>query len=159
MLLDLLKDRRELALGPGAMLLGGFALDDAPALLDAIAAVAVLAPFRHMETPGGWRMSVAMTTCGAAGWTTSRRGYRYTPDGPVSDRPWPAMPDAFLDVARRRWRLVTHLRLQRPEKSSGQSSQPPSTVIQHAPDGPRTSSNQFSRRIPNLDLEVNNDRP
>jgi|tagenome__1003787_1003787.scaffolds.fasta_scaffold20516376_2 alkylated DNA repair protein (DNA oxidative demethylase) len=101
MLLDLLKDRRELALGPGAMLLGGFALDDAPALLDAIAAVAVLAPFRHMETPGGWRMSVAMTTCGAAGWTTSRRGYRYTPDGPVSDRPWPAMPDAFLDVARR----------------------------------------------------------
>jgi len=33
MLLDLLKDRRELALGPGAMLLGGFALDDAPALL------------------------------------------------------------------------------------------------------------------------------
>ena len=27
--------------------------------------------------------------------------HRYTPDGPVSDRPWPAMPDAFLDVARR----------------------------------------------------------
>ena len=30
-----------------------------------------------METPGGFTMSVAMTNCGALGWVSDRRGYRY----------------------------------------------------------------------------------
>ncbi len=77
----------------------GFALRDEPALLRAIADVSNNAPFRHMMTPGGFTMSVAMTNCGSRGWVTDRRGYRYTPDDPVSGEPWPALPQAFASLA------------------------------------------------------------
>jgi alkylated DNA repair protein (DNA oxidative demethylase) len=40
-----------------------------------------------------------MTNCGAAGWVTDRRGYRYDPIDPVSGQPWPAMPPVFLQLA------------------------------------------------------------
>src|SRR3989441_52300 len=60
---------------------------------------AEVAPFRHMVTPGGYRMSVAMTNCGAAGWVTDRTGYRYDSHDPQTGRPWPAMPDVFADLA------------------------------------------------------------
>jgi alkylated DNA repair protein (DNA oxidative demethylase) len=86
---------------PGAMLLHGFAGDDADALLQAVERIAAAAPFRQMETPGGFRMSVAMTNCGTAGWVTDRRGYRYTATDPVSGSPWPAMPELFRDLAAR----------------------------------------------------------
>lgn len=85
----------------GAMLLGGFALPAAPALLEAIATVTAAAPFRHMVTPGGFTMSVAMTNCGAAGWITDRKGYRYAATDPLSGAPWPAMPSAFAELAAR----------------------------------------------------------
>lgn len=93
--------RARIALGPGAWLLGGFALPDAPDLLAGIAAIMAQAPFRHLETPGGGRMSVAMTNCGEAGWVSDRRGYRYTGDDPLSGAAWPAMPPLFADLARR----------------------------------------------------------
>ncbi|MET0268887.1 MAG: DNA oxidative demethylase AlkB [Sphingomonas sp.] len=97
---DLFPDTRaRLTLDPGAVLLGGFALPRAEALLAGIAAIAAAVPFRRMETPGGRRMSVAMTNAGAAGWTTSRRGYRYATTDPETGVPWPAMPDAFLALA------------------------------------------------------------
>lgn len=86
---------------PGAVLLRGFAAAEAPALLRAIERVAAAAPFRNMETPGGFRMSVAMTNCGAAGWITDRRGYRYSALDPLTGRPWPAMPQLFSDLAAR----------------------------------------------------------
>ncbi len=92
-------DRRHVALDPGACLLGGFALDRASALLDAIGQIAGAAPFRHLETPGGRRMSVAMTNCGAVGWVSDRGGYRYAPDDPLTGRSWPAMPAIFQDLA------------------------------------------------------------
>ena len=95
------QQHRDLALAEGAMLLGGFALPVEGALLAALGAVATQAPFRHMVTPGGFTMSVAMTNCGAAGWVTDRRGYRYDANDPESDRPWPAMPAAFAELARR----------------------------------------------------------
>jgi alkylated DNA repair protein (DNA oxidative demethylase) len=85
----------------GAVLLRGFARDVAPELVRAVDAVAHAAPFRHMETPGGYRMSVAMTNCGIAGWVTDRSGYRYDPLDPLTGRPWPAMPDAFRALAER----------------------------------------------------------
>ncbi|CAN5317343.1 DNA oxidative demethylase AlkB [soil metagenome] len=94
-------DRARFALDPGACLLGGFAQGDAPALLAGIEAIAIEAPFRHLETPGGGRMSVAMTNCGVAGWVSDRHGYRYTGDDPMSGRAWPAMPPLFADLARR----------------------------------------------------------
>lgn len=87
-------------LGPGAMLLRGAAEPQAARLLAALDAVTALAPFRHMVTPGGFRMSVAMTNCGTWGWTSDRRGYRYTRQDPDTERDWPAMPGVFLDLAR-----------------------------------------------------------
>jgi len=88
-----------LELAPGAVVLRGFARDAAPALLAGVEAVARAAPFRRMETPGGFRMSVAMTNCGALGWVTDRRGYRYDAVDPESGAPWPALPEAFRRVA------------------------------------------------------------
>ena len=89
------------ALGERAVLLRGFAAAQAHELLDAVTAIAAAAPFRHMVTPGGQTMSVAMTNCGAAGWVSDRRGYRYQGTDPASGRPWPAMPAAFLSLAAR----------------------------------------------------------
>ncbi len=89
------------ALAEGAVILRGFALEEAPKLLAAIDAVAAAAPFRHLVTPGGFRMSVAMTNCGAVGWISDRRGYRYGPDDPETGRPWPAMPALFQALAAR----------------------------------------------------------
>jgi alkylated DNA repair protein (DNA oxidative demethylase) len=86
-------------IGVGAWLLRGFALPDETALLEAIDAVAEQAPFRHMTTPGNLPMSVAMTSCGPLGWTSSAAGYRYVASDPVSGVAWPAMPAVFLALA------------------------------------------------------------
>src|ERR1700730_7908448 len=64
-------------LGPRAVVLRGFALKRASELVAAIGAIAAVSPFRHMVVPGGWKMSVALTNCGDAGWVTDRSGYRY----------------------------------------------------------------------------------
>ncbi|MBA8818500.1 alpha-ketoglutarate-dependent dioxygenase AlkB [Ochrobactrum sp. P6BS-III] len=86
-------------LAPGAVLLHGFALLDEEAILKSVAEVSAAAPFRHMVTPGGYRMSVAMTNCGQAGWVTDKSGYRYSPEDPETGKPWPAMPEAFRNLA------------------------------------------------------------
>lgn len=86
-------------LGPAALLLRGFAREDETSLLQGLDAVIAASHFRNMTTPGGYRMSVAMTNCGALGWTTDRAGYRYDPHDPETGRPWPAMPDMFLRLA------------------------------------------------------------
>ncbi len=66
-------------------------------------AVAAAAPFRHMQTPGGYSMSVAMTNCGALRLgVRALRGYRYSPTDPDTGAPWPAMPSAFAELARAR---------------------------------------------------------
>ncbi|MCB9727888.1 MAG: DNA oxidative demethylase AlkB [Deltaproteobacteria bacterium] len=90
----------ERVLAPGALWLGGAALSRVDALLADVHRVAAAAPFRHMETPGGFVMSVAMTNCGRLGWVTDRSGYRYTELDPQSGQPWPAMPESFLALAR-----------------------------------------------------------
>ncbi|MDD3329404.1 MAG: DNA oxidative demethylase AlkB [Zoogloea sp.] len=86
-------------IAPGAVQLPGAALGDAPALLAAIRSVLAGAPWRQMLTPGGFRMSVAMSNCGALGWVSDRRGYRYSPIDPDSGQPWPAMPAALQALA------------------------------------------------------------
>ncbi len=86
-------------LGPGAAILRGFARPAAAALLAAVRGVAARAPFRHMVTPGGFRMSVALTNCGALGWVSDRTGYRYDRIDPASGREWPRMPAALLRLA------------------------------------------------------------
>jgi DNA oxidative demethylase len=87
------------SLGDGAAVLREFALPEQTALLAALQDVKAAAPFRHMITPGGYRMSVAMTNCGSLGWVTEKTGYRYDAIDPLTQRPWPAMPEAFLHLA------------------------------------------------------------
>lgn len=87
-------------LGPQAVVLRGFALPRVEALLPALALLQAASPFRHMVTPGGFTMSVALTNCGPLGWTTDRRGYRYSPLDPDTGQPWPAMPEVFASLAR-----------------------------------------------------------
>lgn len=88
-------------LGEGALLLRRFASDETRELAAAVDAIAAVSPFRHMITPGGFRMSVAMTNCGAAGWVTDRSRYRYARHDPESGRPWPVMPPLFGALAAR----------------------------------------------------------
>lgn len=87
------------ALGPQAWVLRGFALPFVAQLLPAIDALTQRAPFRHMLTPGGLKMSVALTNCGQLGWTSDRHGYRYSRIDPDSGLPWPAMPPVFAQLA------------------------------------------------------------
>jgi alkylated DNA repair protein (DNA oxidative demethylase) len=96
-----LSDDDKEVLAEGAVLLRGFAGGEAAGLVSAIAAIAEAAPFRHMVVPGGHRMSVAMTNCGAFGWVTDRSGYRYDRIDPDSSQPWPEMPQAFAALAGR----------------------------------------------------------
>jgi alkylated DNA repair protein (DNA oxidative demethylase) len=84
----------------GAVLLRGFARPAEADLIAALRNVVAEAPFRHMVTPGGHRMSVAMTNCGGKGWVADRRGYRYDATDPETGKPWPAMPACFRDLAR-----------------------------------------------------------
>ena len=81
------------------MLLRGFAGSAAAGLVADIDAITAQAPFRHMVTPGGHQMSVAMTNCGDAGWMTDRSGYRYDGIDPESRKAWPAMPASFRALA------------------------------------------------------------
>ncbi|MBE3025068.1 DNA oxidative demethylase AlkB [Janthinobacterium sp. BJB1] len=82
-----------------SVLLRAFALPCLAQLLPALDAIMLAAPLRHMATPGGLRMSVAMSNCGALGWVTDGRGYRYARLDPASGRPWPPMPPVFLHLA------------------------------------------------------------
>ena len=86
-------------LGPGAVVLRGFATAQAANIVAEIQQIIAQAPFRHMETPGGFRMSVAMSNCGELGWVTDKSGYRYQAVDPDSARPWPGMPTLFWQLA------------------------------------------------------------
>ena len=81
------------------MLLRGFARPFEAELLPALRAIVKQAPFRHLITPGGHRMSVAMTNCGSVGWVSDDTGYRYDAIDPVSKLPWPAMPTVLRRLA------------------------------------------------------------
>jgi len=84
----------------GAMVLRGLALPMQHELLTDVRAVIATAPLRHLITPGGLRMSVAMTNCGALGWVSDRCGYRYDAIDPECHLPWPPMPASFRALAR-----------------------------------------------------------
>ena len=96
---DLDSQSQAISLAPGALLLRRFALVEARSLLTEVQKISARAPFRHLITPGGFRMSVAMTNCGAVGWVSDRSGYRYDRTDPDTGQAWPPMPSLFLDVA------------------------------------------------------------
>ncbi|MGO4312141.1 DNA oxidative demethylase AlkB [Pseudomonas sp. KB_15] len=86
-------------IGEQSYVLRGFALPWLERLLPALEAVLTAAPFRQMVTPGGFTMSVALSSCGTFGWTTDRSGYRYTRHDPQTGQPWPGMPEVFFQLA------------------------------------------------------------
>ena len=88
-----------LPIAQGAVLLRGFASNLSRALLGDFEAITAQAPLRHLVTPGGYTMSVAMSNCGPLGWGSSQHGYRYAPHDPLTGLPWPAMPAAWFDLA------------------------------------------------------------
>jgi DNA oxidative demethylase len=89
------------SLGEAATVLTGFACAEADAVPALLAPLLQVAPLRHMLTPGGRRMSVAMSNCGAAGWVSDRQGYRYTRSDPESGLPWPPLPPPLRLLAGR----------------------------------------------------------
>jgi alkylated DNA repair protein (DNA oxidative demethylase) len=86
-------------LAPGVWLLQGFASERARPLFAAVETIEAAAPFRHLKTPGGLPMSVAMTNCGEVGWVSDHRGYRYESCDPMSGQPWLPMPAVFSELA------------------------------------------------------------
>jgi alkylated DNA repair protein (DNA oxidative demethylase) len=86
-------------LGRDAVQLKGFATAAAEELSAAIKTVAAVSPFRRMVTPGGWPMSVEMTSCGEVGWVTDANGYRYDPLDPATGVRWPDIPENFKLIA------------------------------------------------------------
>ncbi|WNZ87183.1 DNA oxidative demethylase AlkB [Pseudomonas sp. P108] len=86
-------------IGEQSWVLHGFALPLIEQILPALDAILAVAPLRHMVTPGGFSMSVGTSSCGALGWITDRHGYRYSSVDPLSDLPWPAMPQVFSTLA------------------------------------------------------------
>jgi alkylated DNA repair protein (DNA oxidative demethylase) len=91
--------RTGVSLAPGAALLHAFAAPQAAALLSSLHEITARSPFRRMTTPGGYRMSVAMTNCGAQGWITDVSGYRYGAHDPATATCWPPLPEVFREVA------------------------------------------------------------
>jgi DNA oxidative demethylase len=87
------------ALAPGLVLLRAHV--DADALMQLIQPLLITSPLRHMTVPGGGRMAVAMSNCGAVGWTSSAQGYRYAAVDPLTGQPWPVMPDGLKALAQR----------------------------------------------------------
>ncbi|WP_130835417.1 DNA oxidative demethylase AlkB [[Erwinia] mediterraneensis] len=100
-MLDLFNDEApwQEPLAEGALILRRRAREQGEALLAEIAAIAARHPFRHLLTPGGHRMSVAMTNCGDVGWSSNLRGYRYSAEDEESGHQWPAMPVLFRQLA------------------------------------------------------------
>ena len=71
------------------------------ALLAALREVMRRAPVYTPRMPkSGKPMTVRMTNCGALGWITDMRGYRYEPTHPETGEPWPPIPPMLLEAWR-----------------------------------------------------------
>ncbi|WP_369312025.1 DNA oxidative demethylase AlkB [Providencia rettgeri] len=92
-------DENTIEIAPDAYLLKGFLLGQSDGLIQSLTDILSLTPLRNMETPGGYRMSVAMSNCGDWGWVTDKKGYRYVKSDPVTNKPWQPMPTIFRDLA------------------------------------------------------------
>ncbi len=99
--MQLFEQPTQLAILKEVYLLQGFALSDESALLHDLNTVIQAAPLRQMMTPGGLPMSVTTSSCGALGWVSDRKGYRYSSIDPVSGLAWPHMPASFKTLAHR----------------------------------------------------------
>jgi alkylated DNA repair protein (DNA oxidative demethylase) len=86
-------------LGEQAVVMRAFAEPYVAALITLLPEITTAAPFRHMHTPGGYKMSVSMSNCGALGGIVDQHGYRYTDIDPLTNQLWPPMPQAMTELA------------------------------------------------------------
>lgn len=100
-MLDLFSEEAPWAepLADGAVILRRWAREEAGNLMRLVEEVSSQNPFHHRITPGGHRMSVAMTNCGDFGWSSDARGYQYSERDSATGHRWPAMPDLFRRFA------------------------------------------------------------
>ncbi len=69
------------------------------ALVEEIRRVVRKAPLFQPTMPRtGKPLTVTMSNCGSLGWVADKQGYRYQPTHPVTGEPWPAIPQALLDL-------------------------------------------------------------
>lgn len=87
------------SIGQDAVILRHFASEISQQLVTAISQIAEQSPFRHMTTPNGKSMSVAMTNCGQFGWYSDQSGYGYSAHDPLYRKSWPTMPKIFSELA------------------------------------------------------------
>ncbi|MCB1367463.1 MAG: alpha-ketoglutarate-dependent dioxygenase AlkB [Rhodobacteraceae bacterium] len=90
-----------LMLGGVAVYQGWLPAEAQAAMLAELREVARTAPPFSPDTPYGRKMSVRMTSAGACGWFSDRRGYRYADTHP-SGVAWPPVPPSVLAV----WRAL-----------------------------------------------------
>lgn len=84
---------------PGTVVLRQYATSQAESILREVKQIIQQAPFRQMQTPGGYTMSVALSSCGDYGWVSDRNGYRYSHTNPQTGQVWPLMPESFRELA------------------------------------------------------------
>lgn len=96
---DLVPRQWRESIAPGAVVLRNYAADIILQILEDIAAISMLSPFRQQMTPSGHRMSVSMTSCGKFGWISDEYGYRYAHVDPLTNLKWPAMPAYLYNFA------------------------------------------------------------
>ena len=91
---------KPLAVAPGVSLWRArFSPDEQRALLDAVLENIASAPFYRPVMPGNAKpFSVEESNFGPLGWVSDQAGYRYQATHPVTQKPWPAIPQALLDL-------------------------------------------------------------
>ena len=89
-------------------------------LLASVQAIWAEAPCEPTQVRSGYQASARMTNCGRVGWWSDRQGYRYTTTNPKSGKPWPLMPELFIET------LKTVL-----AKTSAAGFQPDACLINH----------------------------
>lgn len=81
------------------LLPGRFRRQEQENLVAQIRQVIAKAPlFQPVMPRTGKAFSVRMSNCGPLGWVSDIQGYRYQPLHPQTGQPWPAMPQALLDL-------------------------------------------------------------
>lgn len=91
----------EPVLPPGIMVMRGrVSPDESRVLLDAMLDVFAAAPPYRLRMKTGAYVINRMTNCGAWGWHSDARGYRYVDRHPETGAPWPAIPAPIAALAR-----------------------------------------------------------
>ncbi len=69
------------------------------ALLEEVQEKLKEAPLYRPVMPGSGRpFSVEESNFGSLGWISDQSGYRYQPTHPITGKPWPAIPEALLEL-------------------------------------------------------------